>query len=241
MSATPVFSIIVPVLNEAARIGKLVDHIRFLEGADCREIIVVDGDPDGGTVNAIADASVVRIIAEQSRARQMNAGSTIAKGDVLIFLHADTELPREAIPKISESLTDCTVVGGAFDAGVDTTNLAVRFVTMITRIKHRINRVPFGDQAIFLRKDYFEKIGGFKDIPLMEDIEIMKRIKRRADRIRIIPLQVKTSPRRWKKEGLVFGVLRNFLLRALFNLGVSPQRLAKYYRNHFDPPAGNEI
>lgn len=241
MSVMPVFSIVVPVLNEATGINKLVEHIRCLEGADCCEIIVVDGDSDGGTVNAIADGAVVRIIGEQSRARQMNAGAAIAKGEVLVFLHADTELPIAAIPRIAESLEEDAIVGGAFDAGIDTMDLAVRFVTMIARIKHRINRVPFGDQAIFLRRDYFEKIGGFKDIPLMEDIELMKRIKKRGDRIRIISLRVKTSARRWRKEGLVHGVLRNFLLRVLFSMGVSPEKLVRYYRKHCEPPAGSEI
>ncbi len=241
MSELPVISIVVPVLNEATGINKLVEHIRCLEGADCCEIIVVDGDPEGGTVNAIADCAVVRIIGEQSRARQMNAGAAIAKGEFLVFLHADTELPIAAIPRITETLEDDSIVGGAFDAGVDTKSLAVRFVAMIARIKHRINRVPFGDQAIFLRRDYFEKVGGFKDIPLMEDVELMKRIRKRGDKIRIIGLRVKTSARRWRKEGLVLGVIRNFLLRVLFNMGVSPERLVRYYRNHCESPAESEI
>lgn len=241
MSEMPFFSFVVPVLNETTGINKLLEHIRCLNGVDCCEIIVVDGDSEGGTINAILDGSVVRIIGEQSRARQMNAGAAIARGEILLFLHADTELPVEAIPRISETLEDDTIVGGAFDAGVDTRNPAIRFVTMIARIKHRINRVPFGDQAIFLRKEYFEKIGGFKDIPLMEDVELMKRIRKRGDSIRIIGLRVKTSSRRWRKDGLVPGIIRNFLLRFLFSMGVSPERLVRYYRNHCESPAESEI
>lgn len=241
MSDMPFFSIVVPVLNESSGINKLVEHIRCLEGSNCCEIIVVDGDPDGGTVNTIIDGCVIRIFSAPSRARQMNAGAAVAKGEVLVFLHADTELPYEALPRIGSTLKDDAIVGGAFDAGVDTSDWGIRFVTMITRIKHRLNRVPFGDQAFFLRRDYFEEIGGFKDIPLMEDVELMKRIRKRGDRIRIIPLQVKTSARRWRKEGVVFGVLRNFLLRVLFSMGVSPERLVRYYRNNCESPAGSEI
>jgi glycosyltransferase involved in cell wall biosynthesis len=186
------FSIIVPVLNEADQINSLIEYIRSQGFERFYELLVVDGDPQGSTVNALQDKKVTAITTEKGRGRQMNAGAATARGEILLFLHADT-----------------------------------------TRLRSRLNRIPYGDQAIFIRKSYFEKIGRFKEIPLMEDIDLMRRIKKDRRKIYILKDRVSTSPRRWEKEGILYTTIRNQLILALYYLGVSPEKLAKYYyRRH---------
>ncbi len=223
------FSIIVPVLKEGDRISLLIDHLHGMGLEPTYEIIVVDGDPQGGTVNAIQDEDVVRIKSEKCRARQMNAGAEAARGRVLLFLHADTTLPAGALEKIGRALDNPDYVGGAFDLRIDSDTLFLRYISMRASHRSRLNRLPYGDQAIFLRKEYFDRIGRFKDIPLMEDVELMLRIKKDKRKIYIVPDKVTTSARRWKRDGALYTTVRNQVLVALFHLGVSPSRLARYY------------
>ena len=226
------FSIVIPVLNEADRINSHICHLQMQSSENFYEIIVVDGDPQGTTVKVIHDRKVISITAYQGRARQMNAGAAIAGGEVLIFLHADTLLPPEALNKISKVLENEKYVGGAFNLGIDSDRLILKYVAAHASMRSRINRIPYGDQAIFIRKSYFDKIGGFKDIPLMEDVDLMRRIKKRGDMIYIFRDQVMTSPRRWEKEGVVYTTIRNKVLVSLFFLGVGPEKFLKYYRRH---------
>lgn len=223
------FSVIIPVLNEAEGINSLIHHLRKLGSSSACEIIVVDGDPQARTINAIRDEDVVKIAGEKGRGRQMNAGAELARGRVLIFLHADTTLPPGAIEKIDHALEEPKYVGGAFDLRIDSDRLFLRYISMRASHRSRWNRLPYGDQAIFLRKDYFERIGRFKDIPLMEDVDLMMRIRKDKKRICILPDKVTTSARRWQRDGALFTTLRNQVLVALFRLGVSPSRLARYY------------
>ncbi len=223
------FSIIIPVLNEGDRINALIEHIRNQGFEPAYEIIVVDGDPQGGTVRAIGSEGVVTIITEKGRGRQMNAGAAAARGDILIFLHADTKLPDGALKKISRALEKQDYVGGAFDLKIDSDTLFLRYISVRASLRSRWNRIPYGDQAIFLRKKYFDEIGGFKDIPLMEDVELMRRIKKDGRKISILPDKVTTSARRWQRDGPIYTTVRNQVLVALFRLGVSPGRLAKHY------------
>jgi rSAM/selenodomain-associated transferase 2 len=193
------------------------------------EVIVVDGDPQGGTVRVIRDKDVIAITASKDRGRQMNAGAAAARGRILIFLHADTALPDSALEKISQALENQDYVGGAFDLKIDSDRLFLRYVSVRATLRSRWNRTPYGDQAIFIRKNYFEQIGGFKDIPLMEDVELMRRIKKDGRKICILPDKVVTSARRWERDGVIYTTLRNQVLVALFHLGVGPGWLAKHY------------
>ena len=225
----PAISIIIPVLNEAGGINHLIAHLRSIDVGRSSEIIVVDGDPDGGTLKAIRDGSVIKVKSARGRARQMNEGARIAGGNTLLFLHADTELPQEALSLIVTALNDGGFVGGAFDLAIKSRRLSFRLIESMASFRSRITGIPFGDQAIFIRKDYFQAIGGYSDMPLMEDIEIMQRIKKRGSKIRIIRRQVLTSPRRWENEGIVRCTLRNWLLQLLHYCGVSPSTLMKWY------------
>jgi rSAM/selenodomain-associated transferase 2 len=226
------FSVVVPVLNEQEKIKTIIEHLRSQDSNGGCEIIVVDGDPKGSTINLIQDKDVVTAVSEKGRAFQMNAGAALAHGEILLFLHADTRLPDSAFVKIWEVLQDDTYVGGAFDLGINSDRFGLKLIALRARLRCRRTRIPYGDQAIFLRRRYFEEIGCYKEIVFMEDVELMLRIKKRGDRIFIFRDRVKTSPRRWEKEGIIYTTVRNKIVANLYKLGVSPTKLAKYYRNH---------
>ena len=228
------FSVVVPVLNEQEHINAVIDHLRSQDtGGNC-EIIVVDGDPQGSTIKLIQDKLVVTAVSDKGRACQMNAGAALTRGEILLFLHADTRLPDGAFGKIWEVLQNTEYVGGAFDLGIDSDRFGLKLIALRARLRCHRTRIPYGDQAIFLRKKYFDEIGRYKEIAFMEDVELMGRIKKRGDRIFIFRDRVKTSPRRWEKEGIIYTTVRNKIVANLYKLGVSPERLAKYYRNHGD-------
>lgn len=220
------------MLREERNIGPLIRHLRDLEAPAPVEIIVVDGDPGGGTVREIATTGVTTMISLPGRARQMNAGAHIAAGDVLVFLHADTFLPENAFTRIAEALSDPSRAGGAFDLGFTSGRFAFRLIAAVASIRSRLTRVPFGDQAIFMRRGRFEALGGYSDIPLMEDVDLMRRVRRRGWKIRIVNEKVRTSPRKWEREGVFRTTLRNYRNQLMYLCGVSPRRLYRlYYRD----------
>ncbi len=223
-------SVIIPVLHEAQTINAAIEHLRALPSPSSLEIIVVDGSVDGDTIKAIRLDSVVRIRSPLGRGRQMNSGAAVAKGDILLFLHADAFLPVGGLKSIAKLMSDGQYVAGAFDLGIQTPRRIFKITEKYVAMRTRLTRIPFGDQAIFIRKDYFDGLGGYRDIPIMEDVELMGRIKGRGDGICIIPEQVMTSPRRWEREGVLYCTLRNGMLQLLYVLGVSPERLIKFYR-----------
>jgi rSAM/selenodomain-associated transferase 2 len=219
-------------MYEQGQINSVIEHLRSQDFEGVWEIIVVDGDSRGETIKAIQDREVVSITSAKGRALQMNAGAAVARGEILIFLHADTRLPPGALKKINTVLENEKYVGGAFDLRIDSDRLFLKYIAVRASLRSRLNRIPYGDQAIFIRKNYFDKIGRFKEIPLMEDVELMRRIKRRGDKIFILRDRVKTSARRWEREGVFYTTLKNQMLVNLYYLGVSPDKLAKYYRRH---------
>lgn len=223
-------SIIIPVLKEEAVINGVIDHLQNIEGNEETEIIVADGDPKAGTLKVILRDDVKKVKSARGRGRQMNEGARVAKGDVLLFLHADTELPSDALRRIAIAMQDKRCIAGAFDLGIKSERFIFRIIESVASLRSRITGIPFGDQAIFMRKDYFDRIGGYKDIPIMEDVEIMDRIKQMGDRVIIIKQKVNTSPRRWEEEGVIRCTLRNWLLQILYLLRISPDRLSKLYR-----------
>jgi hypothetical protein len=151
---------------------------------------------------------------------------------VLLFLHADTFLPWNAFELIEHALRNDRYAGGSFDLGILTERKIFKVTECYVALRTRITRVPFGDQGIFLRREYFRRIGGYREVPVMEDVELMARIRKRGDRICVIPEKVMSSPRRWETEGVLSGTLRNLALQLLYLLGVAPERLARWYRKH---------
>ena len=222
-------SIITPVLDEGKEIIRAVDHLRKIQGDPPPEIIVVDGSEKGSTIQYLHDREVIAIKSKKGRARQMNRGAYKASGDVLLFLHADTFISANAFEKITTVIQSGRYVGGAFDLGFDNQRWVFKLIAKAASVRSRITRIPFGDQAIFIKREYFNKIGGYQDIPLMEDVALMRRIKHRGDHIHIIPFKVNTSARKWEEEGVIYTTLRNWLLQFLYFCGVPPEKLVRYY------------
>jgi rSAM/selenodomain-associated transferase 2 len=223
-------SVIIPVFCEQAAINRAIENVRSQkDGADA-EIIVVDGQAEGETLAAIRDIAVRKILSEKGRGRQLNRGASAAVGDVLVFLHADTVLPPTAFARIAAAMQDEDTVGGAFNLRIDSRRMAFRVIETVANLRSHLTRIPYGDQAIFIRTSYLRKLGGVREIPIMEDVELMQRLKRDGRRIVLIPEAATTSARRWEEEGPVFGTLRNWLLRSLYFFGAAPERLARFYR-----------
>jgi rSAM/selenodomain-associated transferase 2 len=227
------FSIIVPVFNEGEGINDQIEFLNFLDSEKNIEIIIVDGAPEMDTLKAIHSHHVIKLSSEKGRAKQMNAGASIANGEILIFLHADTTLPIHALKKINSLIEQRDYVGGAFDLAIKSKKPVFKVIGVLSSFRSRLNRIPFGDQAIFIRREYFNKIGGYKGILLMEDVELMRRIKRSGDEIRIFYERVMTSPRRWEKEGVIYCTLRDWTLQILYFLGIAPDKLVKYYKSDY--------
>jgi rSAM/selenodomain-associated transferase 2/rSAM/selenodomain-associated transferase 1 len=222
-------SVIIPVFKEEERINTTIGSLVNMKGNHSVEIIVVDGDPRGSTIQCINEPTVIPMTTEKGRAMQMNKGAAKAVGDILLFLHADTILPERGFDKIIAVMETGKYAAGAFNYDIDSRDLFLRFIYYTSYLRSKISRIAYGDQGIFIRKDYFEKIGGYPEIPIMEEVELMKKIKKNKDKIYILKDGVKTSARRYEEEGIIHGWLRNHRMRILYFFGVSPGRLIKHY------------
>jgi rSAM/selenodomain-associated transferase 2 len=223
-------SVIVPAIGEQAVINATIAGLRRLPGGRSAEIIVVDGSPRGETLAAVRDAAVLKVRSPRGRGTQQNRGAAAAGGDILLFLHADTRLPPAAFARIAATLEGEDCAGGAFGLRIDSPRRAFRVIEAAANRRSRLTRIPYGDQAIFLRAAFFRALGGFAEIPLMEDVDLMRRVKRAGGRIVLLDDPVLTSARRWEKEGVLYGTLRNWLLVSLYLSGVAPERLVRFYR-----------
>ena len=215
-------SVIIPAFDEAAFIGETVRHAR---AAGPAEVIVVDGGSGDATV-AIAEREGARILrTERGRARQQNAGAAMAVGEALLFLHADTQLPERALARVREVLSDEAVALGAFRLGFDRIDWGMRFLVFGADLRMRLFRLPYGDQALFLRRETFTRLEGFRLVPAMEDLCLVRRAKH-LGRVVVVPERVRTSPRAYDRHGLLRNMLRNWGAASLFALGVAPERHA---------------
>jgi len=220
-------SIVLPVLNEGAIIGESLARLQPLRERGA-EVIVADGgshDQTPALARPLADA-VIR--AATGRASQMNAGAALARGEVLLFLHADTELPDGADAVILENLLRTEALWGRFDVRLSGTPLMLRVVERLMNWRSRATAICTGDQAIFVTRDAFARAGGFPDQQLMEDIAFSKRMKRLGPPL-CLPQTAVTSSRRWEKSGVLRTVLLMWRLRLLYFLGADPGELARSY------------
>jgi rSAM/selenodomain-associated transferase 2 len=223
----PALSIVIPVLNEAAGIhaalARLVGYRR--RGV---EVIVVDGgsaDKTADTANPLADQVIA---ARRGRAPQMNAGAAAASGEVLMFLHCDCVLPDDADRLALDGLANSRAAWGRFDVRIDGRQPLLRIVAAMMNARSRLTGIATGDQAVFVRRDAFERVGGFPDIPLMEDIAFSKTMKRMSHPL-CLRAKVTTSARRWEKNGVLRTIILMWRLRLAYFFGASPAALAKRY------------
>jgi len=231
----PLLSVIIPVYREEKAINGTIADLFLKAGAYGLEIIAVDGAQNGGTIKKIKNRGIKKIKSEKGRAKQMNAGAAKAGGDILVFVHGDTIMPDNFPALIEQAVCADGYGAGAFEFEFDEHGPLLKAMSLFSSMRSRITHEPFGDQAIFIKKDVFEKIKGYPDIPIMEDIALMRKLKKSCEKITILANKVITSARKVKQEGAVFFALRNWFIRQLYNLGVRPERLAlMYYGDYYE-------
>lgn len=225
-SRVPLLSVIIPTLNESAHIDRVLQDVSHGEAI---EVIVADGGSTDTTVDQAA-AQGARVCREPAgRARQMNQGAAMATGAFLFFLHADSRLPVGFDRIIRRVLETNDVAAGAFSLGIDDDSGKVRMVEYWANLRSRYLGLPYGDQGLFLRASRFHRMGGFPDLPIMEDFAMMQRLGK-TGRIVTAPQRLYTSPRRWRRLGVLRTTLINQAIITGYFLGVPVERLSRWYR-----------
>lgn len=220
-------SIILPTLNEAQTIRTALQALAPMRSNEV-EIIVVDGGSTDATVDEAKPLADRVEPARRGRASQMNMGAQISRGDVLLFLHSDTILPQSAISSIAMALSKSDRLWGRFDVRIDPPRPLLRLVAWSMNLRSRLTGIATGDQAIFVRRETFERVEGFPDIPLMEDIALSRALKHLSAPV-CLRARVTTSGRRWEKSGILRTILLMWRLRLAFFFGADPERLAERY------------
>ena len=229
MTAPPVhLSVIVPVLNEAAGISALLGELSRLRAEGCEVLIADGGSQDGGAEQA-ERAGFPVLHAPTGRARQMNHGAAAARGEALLFLHADTRLPPGAVVSVTQALQAPGAVWGRFDVRIDGRHPMLRVIGAMMNWRSRVSGIATGDQAIFVTRAAFERVGGYPDQPLMEDIELSRRLRALASPV-CLRTPVVTSGRRWETRGVWRTMLLMWRLRWAYWRGAPAEELAQRYR-----------
>ncbi len=220
-------SVIIPALNEEAAI---VAAVGSALGADPVEVIVVDGGSRDRTAEVAGALGATVLSSPIGRARQMNAGAEVADGEILLFLHADSTLPTGYDQAVREALAQPGTVAGAFRLGISGEGRGLRIIERLVQLRSTMGRLPYGDQGLFVRAETFRRLGGYAELPIMEDVEMVRRL-RRLGRIAICDEPVVTSGRRWQHQGAWRTTARNQLCLAAYNIGVPPERIARWRRS----------
>lgn len=223
LTNAPLVTVVVPILNDAHSVATLLAHMPpQLEV----EISLVDGGYDDELDRLAASRPDVHLIRTTAgRARQMNAGARDSSADWLLFLHADSRLPARWLDRLKE--WPSPVIGGWFRFALDDDAWQARIIERAVALRVRLFRLPYGDQGIFVRRRVFDSIGGYRDLPIMEDVEFVRRLTRMGP-VAEMSMPLKTSSRRWRRDGWVRRSARNVALISLYFLGVSPMRLARW-------------
>ena len=221
-------SIIIPVINEAATIS--ISISRAWESG-CDELIVVDGGSDDGTVDLVRSKNCELIEGTAGRGSQLNLGANIATGDTLLFLHADNWLEKDACDQLRQSIGIVNQPWGGFHQAINNPARIYRWLEKGNAIRTRFQSLVYGDQAMFVTRKAFDQVGGFPDIPLMEDFEISRRLYKISFPL-LLAGRVHVGARRWESNGVINQTLRNWSVSAAYRFGASPESLSKRYRRH---------
>jgi rSAM/selenodomain-associated transferase 2 len=227
-----VVTFIIPAFNEELTIGPALRALERVRGEF--EIIVADGASSDATVSRVWSemrgcAHALRVIsAERHRARQQNRAAAAARGEVLVFLHADTRVPADAVEKINAALSNASVMGGNFDLIFQGDSWVERFFSWAYRVRRPFG-IYYGDSGIFVRREVFAEMGGFKPLPIMDDYEFVRRLERRGRTV-CLPTSLVTSDRRWRVQGLLRTLWSWVWIQTLYSLGVPARHLARWYK-----------
>jgi rSAM/selenodomain-associated transferase 2/rSAM/selenodomain-associated transferase 1 len=224
----PRCAVIIPALDEEETIGQAVDSALSAESV---EVIVVDGGSRDGTIEIARTRGATVHTSSPGRARQMNAGAARANANMFLFLHADTVLPQNYDQVISEVLEQPETSAGAFRLRIDAEGLSFRLIETLVHWRSTTRQRPYGDQALFMKADVFHEVGGFPELPIMEDLELVRRLRLRG-RVRIAPRCVSTSARRWRALGVWRTTLLNQFCLAAYGVGIPSSRIASWRRSH---------
>lgn len=219
-------SVIIPAINEEECIAAAVKSARRAKNV---EVLVADGGSRDATAPIAENAGAKVLATRTGRAFQMNAGAQAASGDALLFLHADTRLPPGYEAHVRRILDRPGVAAGAFRLGIRASGVSVRLVEHAANLRSRYLQLPYGDQAIFLGRKQFQAVGGFPELPIMEDFALMKRLSK-LGRVVLAPAAVSTSGRRWVRLGIWRATWINQMMVAAYVLGVPPERMQHWYR-----------
>ncbi len=218
-------SVVIPTLNEAGNIGQTLVQVR--RAGEC-QIVVVDGGSSDRTCEIARSYADLVLSSLRGRGRQMNVGAQAAAGEVLLFLHADTVLPQGFPEMLAQALADQKVVAGRFDVLLDAPGWPFRVIETFMNLRSRLTRISTGDQAIFVRRQTFLAVGGYPEVELMEDLELSRKLKR-AGHVACLRAQVRTSARRWQRDGVMKTIVLMWTLRLGHFLGIPPEHLKAFY------------
>ena len=219
-------SIIVPTLNEAQGLTEILSQIQQLFPY---ELVVSDGGSRDGTLKIAEEFTEYVVKGSAGRALQMNAGARVANGDIFLFLHADSRIEPASYEKMLHSLGSSKKIGGAFSLCIDSDKWSLRLIARLANLRSKYFGMAYGDQAFFVKNSTFQQMNGFAEIPICEDIDFFKRLRKLGPVI-LLKEKAFTSPRRWMQEGIWFTTLRNILIATLFELGFPPRILTKWYQ-----------
>lgn len=219
-------SIIIPTYNETEQLAALLPELLLTPGS---ETLVVDGGSRDKTADTARALGATVLESHPNKAVQMNTGARAARGNILLFLHADTRLAAGFAEPVRAALSQPGIAAGAFRLVIDGKGLGLRVIEWLANLRATLLQMPYGDQALFVKAELFSEAGGFPDLPIMEDFELVRKLKRKG-RIRILPLAATTSARRWEKFGVLQTTLINQVVILGYLLGVNPGKLAGWYR-----------
>ena len=222
------FSVIIPVYEDGPLAAAAVEALRRTAGGADAEIIVPCAGPGAAAVPGGLSPDAVYLRSPKGRAVQMNQGAKAASGEVLVFLHADTRLPQGAFQAIERALSAGDYCGGAFRLKLDSGRPWLRFVGWTANIRNVFTGTPYGDQAIFIKSGFFRALGGYRELPIMEDVDLVRRARAAGGRLVILREYAVSSARRWEKDGLLATTLTNHALRLLYLAGTAPEKLAGF-------------
>lgn len=230
LNTFPSISVVIPVYYEKENLPKTLQNLKEKAHGSSYEIIISD-TPEITTLNNIDTTTYFTCKAQKAgRAYQLNEGAKMARGEVLLFLHADTLLPKNWDEEILHQYTKNKKLAGAFSLGIQTNSFVIKLIEFLANIRVCFTNTPYGDQGQFISAHLFSKIGGYDELPLMEDIAIIDKIHKENIKVQILKSKIYTSDRRWKSEGILYTSLRNRVLSTLYHFGISAEKLKKYYK-----------